>query len=78
MSLGVDRIYYGLESPSDGAAGVAAVWQPARGGMPFSRVPELVGGLRRDEVRAQFARYAATTASPGLRRWAEDLTRAAN
>jgi tRNA(adenine34) deaminase len=73
MSLGVERVYYGLDSPSDGAAGVAAVWRPARADMPFSRVPELVGGLRTDEVRAQFAHYAVTATSPGLRRWAEDL-----
>jgi tRNA(adenine34) deaminase len=75
MSLEVERIYYGLASASDGAAGVAAVWRPRRGDMPFSRVPELLGGLRADEVRAQFSRYADTAASPALRRWAADLSR---
>ncbi|MDP9849701.1 nucleoside deaminase [Streptosporangium lutulentum] len=75
MSLGVEAIYYGLDSPGDGAAGVGAVWRPQREDMTFSRVPEIRGGFLREKVRAQFARYAATTRTGGLRQWAEDLAR---
>lgn len=73
MVLGVEKIYYGLESPTDGAARVGEVWRPARPDAVFSRVPESTGGIRRDEVRAQFERYAPMARSAGLRAWAADL-----
>ncbi|MEV4166484.1 nucleoside deaminase [Nonomuraea dietziae] len=73
MSLGVERIYYGIESPTDGAATIGAVRRPARDDMAFSRFPEIVGGIRQDEVGAQFARYAATATSTRLREWAANL-----
>jgi tRNA(adenine34) deaminase len=73
MALGVATIYFGLESPSDGAAGVAGLWRPARPDMPFSEVPPLTGGIRRLQCRAQFARYAATAVKPGPRNWAQAL-----
>lgn len=73
MSLGVQTIYYGLESPGDGAAGVAEHWRPARPDMPFSRVPELVGGVRRGECQAQFARYSAGASPSSMRDWAQRL-----
>lgn len=75
MSLGVETIYYGLGSPSDGAAGVGVVWRPQREDMTFSRIPEIKGGFLREKVRAQFARYAVTARTQGLRQWAEDLAR---
>jgi tRNA(adenine34) deaminase len=73
MALGVTEIYYGLESPSDGAAGIAAIWRPAGPPMPFSRVPALTGGLHRRRRRAQFARYAQTAPESGFRTWAAAL-----
>jgi tRNA(adenine34) deaminase len=73
MSLGVTTIYYGLEAPSDGAAGIATVWQPTRPDMPFSQVPQLIGGIRRLECRTQFARYVATAPESGPRSWAQTL-----
>jgi tRNA(adenine34) deaminase len=73
MALGVATVYFGLESPSDGAAGVGEHWRPTRPDMPFSEVPQLTGGIRRLQCRAQFARYAATPGQPGPRRWAQAL-----
>lgn len=73
MALGIAAVFYGLESPSDGAADVAAVWRPARPDMPFSQVPPLTGGIRRIECREQFARYVAVSTESGLRRWAQTL-----
>lgn len=74
MALGVAEVYYGLEAPSDGAAGVAAVWQPAELDMSFSHLPALIGGVRRLECRELFGRYAETAPEGGLRRYAKRLT----
>ncbi|HWS34327.1 MAG TPA: deaminase [Actinoplanes sp.] len=73
MVLGVSRIVYGLEAPGDGAAGIPAVWQPARQDMPFSRIPAMTGGFRRRECRDQFRRFAETTTNPALRRYAASM-----
>jgi tRNA(adenine34) deaminase len=73
MALGITGICYGLESPSDGAASIAALWRPADPSMPFSRIPVLTGGLHRLECRAQFARYAQTAPDSGFRNWARTL-----
>lgn len=73
MALGVSQVYYGLEAPDDGASGVAAVWQPARQGMPFSHLPALAGGYRRRDCLDQFRRYAATATNASLRQYAESM-----
>src|SRR5215218_4891083 len=57
MALGVSEVYHGLEAHDDGAAGIPAVWRPTRQGMPFSRLPAVAGGYRRQECRDQFRRY---------------------
>ncbi|MFC0544150.1 deaminase [Kutzneria chonburiensis] len=72
MSLGVKEIYYGLNSPGDGAAGIARVWQPGPG-MGWYRAPEMHGGIRADEVRAQFGRYCGLAPDTPLRTWAKTL-----
>lgn len=73
MALKVDEVYYGLESPGDGGAAVAARW-PVSPDMPWYRPPVIVGGLRRDEVRGQFRLYCERAPESGFRRWAETLT----
>lgn len=73
MTLGVSRVYYGLEAPEDGAAGVPAVWQPARQTMSFSHLPAVAGGYRRRECLDQFRRYAVTATNASLRRYAESM-----
>lgn len=73
MALGVSDIYYGLEAPDDGAAGVPAVWQPSRQTMSFSGVPTVAGGYRRSECLDQFRRYAVTAPRGSLRRYAESM-----
>jgi tRNA(adenine34) deaminase len=73
MVLGVDEVYYGLEAPGDGAAGIADAWHPVDPDMPFSRVPPLVGGLHRLQCRDQFARYVQAAPASGYRTWAEGL-----
>lgn len=72
MSLGIKEIYYGLDSPGDGAAGIARSWRPGPG-MGWYRAPEVYGGIRADEVRAQFRRYCGQAPDTALRRWAKTL-----
>ncbi|MBV1854894.1 nucleoside deaminase [Catellatospora tritici] len=73
MALGVSQVYYGLEAPDDGAAGIPAVWQPARQTMSFSQLPVVTGGYLRRECRDQFRRYALTAAKASLRQYAESM-----
>jgi tRNA(adenine34) deaminase len=73
LTLGVSEIYFGLDAPDDGAAGIPAVWQPgARDGI-FFPMPTMTGGFLRAGCRDQFRRYAAMTTKPHLRRYAEAM-----
>jgi tRNA(adenine34) deaminase len=72
MTLGVSEVYFALESPGDGAAGIAARWQPGPD-MPWYVAPAIVGGIRRIDSRDQFRRYCLTAADSGFRRWAQTL-----
>ncbi|HET9894050.1 MAG TPA: deaminase [Streptosporangiaceae bacterium] len=70
MTLGVDRVLFGLESPDDGGVELLDHWNPAAE-LPFFRRPEITGGYFRAEVKDQFARFAALESAPeGMRRWA--------
>ena len=73
MVLGITAVYFGLYSPGDGGAGVAAMWRPGNDTMPWFRAPKLVGGLRAAEIRDQFRRYCATAPDSGFRTWAQTL-----
>jgi tRNA(adenine34) deaminase len=73
MALGVAEIYFGLEAPDDGAAGLASSWRPARQAMSFSHLPALSGGYRRSECRDQFRRYVATAPNEAYRRYAASM-----
>lgn len=73
MTLGIKEIYYGLESPADGAAGIAESWDPPSTDLPGYAAPVMVGGLLRAECREQFRRYCATAPESGFRRWAQTL-----
>lgn len=72
MSLGVKEVFFGLDSPGDGAAGIARSWA-AGPGMEWYRAPEVHGGIRADEVREQFRRYCGQAPDTALRRWANTL-----
>ncbi|GIH11064.1 tRNA-specific adenosine deaminase [Rhizocola hellebori] len=73
MSLGVTEIYYGLASPGDGAAGIAASWRPANDDMPFYRMPSVSGGIREADCRDQFRAYCDTAPESGMLRWAKTM-----
>lgn len=74
MTFLCGRVVYALESPSDGAAELPEVWRPDRGhpprGTPPYAVPEVVGGVCRDESLAPMQEYVAR--NPG-NAWAVTL-----
>ena len=73
MALVVDEIYFGLEAPSDGAAGVAAAWQPAVPDADFCPIPPLTGGIHRARCLDQFRRYVEAAPDSGFKTWALGL-----
>jgi tRNA(adenine34) deaminase len=78
MTVGVGRIVFALESPTDGAAQFAVEWdrQRTRQDLPGYQLPVIQGGVRRDESRQLFARFAAQTGhNDGLVTWAHTLAR---
>ena len=77
MTLGVSEVFYALDSPGDGAAGIAATWQ-ARPQMPWYAAPAITGGVRRDEARDLFRRYCQIAPDCGFRQWAQTLADPSN
>jgi tRNA(adenine34) deaminase len=73
ITLGVERVWYALESPNDGAHELLGHWSPPVEQPFFQRPAEIVGGIRRDEARALFARYADGGGPAGMRAWARSL-----
>jgi tRNA(adenine34) deaminase len=73
MALGVSEVYFSLESPGDGAARIAATWEPVSADLPGYRAPAVVGGIRRADARRQFRRYFENAAESGFRTWAGTL-----
>lgn len=75
MVLQADHVYYGLEAPSDGAAGLAHAWRPAAPDRRFSQIPPLTGGVCRSRCHDQFVRYVAVAPPSGYLTWASRLAR---
>lgn len=73
MALGVTEVYFGLESPGDGAATVAANWATNLTMPPSYAAPVVTGGIRREQVLGQFRRYCQIAPESGFRRWAQTL-----
>jgi tRNA(adenine34) deaminase len=73
MSFFLGSIYYGLESPGDGAVAVAQQWQKKHGDFPGYRVPEVHGGVLRQESIELFKEYVASHPSGAMWEWAKGL-----
>jgi tRNA(adenine34) deaminase len=76
MVLGVSDVYYGLGSPADGGARIAAGWE-THPTMPWFAAPTMTAGVHRSRARDQFQRYVDTAEESGVTRWARtvlDLT----
>jgi tRNA(adenine34) deaminase len=67
-------VWYGLESPNDGADELLKLWKPPVEQAFFCRPREIKGGILRSEVREQFGRYVQLESAPaGMREWARGL-----
>jgi tRNA(adenine34) deaminase len=68
-----DRVVYGLESPTDGGTRIGDVWHPAAGTVAPYRLPEVEGGVRRDEAQELVREFVDRFPESAFRRWAETL-----
>jgi tRNA(adenine34) deaminase len=71
-AMGVESIFYGVESPGDGAAELAG-WKPQTTDLPAYEMPVVTGGIRRSQCQDLFRRYVAAAPESGLRRWAQTI-----
>lgn len=72
MVLGVQEIYYALESPVDGGAATARARKRPDEPSWFA-TPEMTGGIRREESRDLYRRWLETAPPGPMRDWAESL-----
>lgn len=75
MSSFIGEVYYALESPSDGAVHMAQTWNPHSDDFSAYRLPQITGGLMREESKALFAEFAEKCPPGGLRDFALSLAR---
>lgn len=75
MSFFLGEIYYALESPSDGAVGLAREWNPQSDDFSAYRLPKITGGILRKESQSLFGEYAELCPPGGLREFALSLSR---
>lgn len=59
MSSFIGEVYFALESPSDGAVGMARAWNPQSGDFAAYRLPEITSGILREESKALLAAFPA-------------------
>ncbi|WP_372699259.1 nucleoside deaminase [Arthrobacter sp. JSM 101049] len=77
ITLGVEHVWFGLESPNDGAAAPVAAWNPPVEQVFFRKPTRILGGFLRQEVVRQFDAYAAGDGPDGMKEWARGPTAAA-
>jgi len=75
MSFFLGEIVYGLESPGDGAVELVRAWIRKGEDMPNYQLPNIVGGLLREESICLFEAYVARHGPGPMRDWAETLIR---
>lgn len=75
ITLGIEKVWFALESPNDGAVELLSRWHPLVE-QPFFCCPkEIKGGFHRNEAQKLFAQYAALDSAPkGMRKWAHGLS----
>jgi tRNA(adenine34) deaminase len=74
MSFFLGEIYYGLESPGDGAVDLVKSWVRKEGDIPGYQVPKITGGLLREESIRLFEKYVSLRPPGPMRDWAKTLT----
>ncbi len=75
MSFFLGEIYYGLESPGDGAVNLVKTWERAEADIPGYQLPKIIGGVLREESIRLFKEYVSRQPPGPMRDWAETLTR---
>jgi tRNA(adenine34) deaminase len=75
MSFFLGEIYYGLESPGDGAVALVQSWARREEDIPGYQIPRITGGLLREESIRLFAEYVSRRPPGPMRDWAEKLAR---
>jgi tRNA(adenine34) deaminase len=75
VSFFLGEIYYGLESPGDGAVNLVRGWERKEGDIPGYQLPRISGGLLREESIRLFERYVSMRPPGPMRDWAETLTK---
>jgi tRNA(adenine34) deaminase len=73
MSFFIGGIYYALESPSDGAVAVVKSWKRNTEGFPEYRLPNIKGGLLRQESIRLFQKYVSMNSPGPMWEWAKSL-----
>jgi tRNA(adenine34) deaminase len=73
MSFFVGEVYYGVESPGDGAMSLIRQWQRNEQDFPAYRLPHVAGGVLRDEAIALFRAYVARHTGGAMWEWARTI-----
>lgn len=75
MSFFLGEICYGLESPGDGAVNVVKAWVRKEEDVPGYQVPEISGGVLREESIKLFEQYVVLQPPGPMQEWARTLAR---
>ena len=75
MSFFLGEIYYGLESPGDGAVDLVRGWVRKEDDIPGYQLPRITGGLLREESIKLFEEYVSRRPPGPMRDWAKTLTK---
>jgi tRNA(adenine34) deaminase len=73
MSFFLGEIYYGHECPGDGAVALAKGWRRKEEDFPPYRLPDITGGVLRDDCLALFDEYIARNEHSPLWEWANAI-----
>ena len=73
MSFFLGEVYYALESPADGAIDLVRNWTRKEEDMPVYQVPEITGGLLRDESIDLFEQYVMRYPASPMVDWVKTL-----
>jgi tRNA(adenine34) deaminase len=68
-----ERVVFALESPTDGGTGIGEVWDPGAGSERPYALPEVVGGVRRDDAAALVREFLRRSPDSPLASWARTL-----
>ena len=73
MSCFIGAVYYGVESPGDGAVSLVHTWQKQDTDFPAYQIPFIQGGILRDASIALFQHYVARHTSGAMWEWAKTI-----